>query len=421
MTAVLTTRANQRVDHLGSRSDRRFAFFGNLMLAILVIGYPLSAVVSQMMGAQSGMINIGFRAAILALSFALGIWTISRGQYRLDALIVIFLTVYTFRLVVDLNYSGLPNIQDDFLFFAATVLGPVLALGGGHVWYNERMLAKLVGSIGGFAGVLIVYSLTFQPDQMLSEAQGGRAGFEFLNPISISYHGLFIAAAALILIFTTRGWRDKLIWVAVVIMGAYLLIAGGSRGPLVALVIAAGLTGLANSRAASSYVALLVVLVPLLLVLGAPQLIVERFLSAGNDASSLERFQSVRLALELALDNPLLGYAYIEPNTGSYPHNLLVESAMALGVFGLVLMLALQVALLRAAWRLSKGGEWLLAFLAMTAFANAWISGSIWGSSLFFAVLWVANGRLKASSGQSKGEKQSKTSSRPIRHLIEKT
>lgn len=375
-------------------ADRRFSLFGNLVLALVVVGYTLSALVSQLSGAESGSINYGFRVFIVMLSLLLGLWTIVRGQYRFDALIVAFLAIYTLRMVVDLFYSGLPRIEDDFQFFLAAVLAPTLALGGGYIWYDQKTLAKLIAGIGGFAGIFLVYVLNFRADQILSETMGGRAALHFLNPISISYHGLFIAAAALILLASTRGWWNKLIWCAVVALGGYLLIAGGSRGPIVAMVLAVGFTGFTSSRAAGTYIALFVILGALLFALGAPELIVERFLSAGNDASSLERFQSMQLTLGLAADHPIFGYGYIEPITNSYPHNLLVESAMALGVFGAALMLTMQVSLLLGAWRLAKSGEWLLPFLAMTTFADAWISGSIWTSGLFFSILWIVKGKL---------------------------
>lgn len=381
---------------VSSAADRRFSLFGNLNLALVVVGYPLSAVLSQMVDAESSLINVVFRVFVLTLSLILTLLTIVRNQYRLDLLIVAFLAIYTVRLLIDLTSSNLPNIGYDIQFFLATVLVPTLALGGGHVWYDQRTLARLTAGIGGLVSLLIIYVLIFRPDEVLTAFAGGRAALQFLNPISISYHGLFVAAAALILFATSRGWRKKLIWGAVVALGGYLLLAGASRGPIVALVLASGLIGVTSSRGTSFYLALLVLLAVLLFALGAPELIVERFLSAGNDASSLERFQSMRLSLKLAADHPILGYAYIEPVTGTYPHNLLVESAMALGLFGAALMLLMQILLLQAAWRLAKLGEWLIAFLATTVFANAWISGSLWGSSLFFAVLWIARGRLMA-------------------------
>ncbi|MFZ1744142.1 MAG: O-antigen ligase family protein [Pontixanthobacter sp.] len=376
-------------------ADRRFTLFGNLMLALAVVGYPLSAAVSQLMGAESNVINIAFRATILASSLLLGIWSLMRGQYRFDGLLLVFLTIYTVRMVLDLAYSGFPDIEDDFQFYVATTLAPTLALGAGHVWYEERTCARWIAGIGGFAGVLITYTLIFNPDTALLEALGDRAAFKFLNPISISYHGLYIAAAALILIASPGGPRKILIWGAVAGLGGYLLVAGGSRGPFVALVLAVGLTSIANTRTAGTYAILGIGVVVLLVAVGAPELIVQRFLSAGDDASSLERFNAIQLSLQAAIDHPLLGYAYIEPITGNYPHNLLIEAAMALGMVGAALMLWMEVSLIISAWRLARRGEWLLPFLAATSFANAWISGAIWGSGLFLAILWIARGRVR--------------------------
>lgn len=376
-------------------ADRRFALFGNLMLALAVAGYPLSAAVSQLMGVESNIINLAFRVIILVLSLLLGIWSVARGQYRFDGLIMSFLTIYSIRMVSDLAYSGLPDIADDFQFYVATALVPALALGGGHIWYDEKKCARWIAVIGGFAGVLIAYTLVFRPDDELLAALSDRAAFKYLNPISISYHGLYLAAAALILIASPDDRRRVVLWGVVAALGGYLLFAGGSRGPFVALVLAVGLTGFANTRTSGVYAMLGISAAVLLVVVGAPELIVQRFLSAGEDASSLERFDAIQLSLQAAIDHPLYGYAYIEPMTGIYPHNLLVESALAVGVIGAALMLWMQIALILAAWRLARGGEWLLPFLAATVFANAWVSGSIWGSGLFFGILWIVRGRVR--------------------------
>lgn len=383
-------------------ADRRFGLFGNLVLALAVVGYPLSAAISQIVETDTSEINIAFRVISLMLAVLLGLWSIGRGQYRLDVLVMVFLMIYTIRMVWDFAYSGLPHIQDDFQFYVATTLAPTLALGAGSVWYDEKTCARWIAVIGGFAGLLIAYTLIYQPDIALLEQLNDRASFKFLNAISISYHGFYIAAAALILSANRSERRTILIWGAIAALGGYLMVAGGSRGPFVALVLAVGITALANTRTVGAYAVLGIVIAVLLVAIGAPELIVQRFMSVGEDTSSLERFYAMQLSIEAAIEHPVLGYAYIEPITGFYPHNLLIEAAMALGLIGAALMLLMQVALVAAAWRLARRGEWLLPLLAMAAFANAWISGSLWGSGLFFAILWIAHGRVRMLNSVSR-------------------
>lgn len=405
----------------GVSGDRSFACFGNLMLALAVVGYPLSAAVSQLTEADSNAINLAFRITILVLSLLLGIWTIARGQYQVDALILVFLMIYTIRMVSDLTYSGLPDIKENFQFYMAITLIPTLSLGGGLAWYNEKTFAWWITLIGGLAGLLIAYTLLFRPDEMLLEALDQRASFKFLNPISIGYHGLYIAAAALILIAILGKRRWILLLGAVTVLGGYLLLVSGSRGPIVALVLGVGLTGFANTRTAGAYAIIGLGVAALLMVVGAPELIIQRFFSIGADASSLERFYATQLSLQAAIDHPLFGFAYIEPVTGLYPHNLLVEAAMALGMAGAALMLWMQIRLIVAAWWLAQRGDRLLPFIAASVFANSWISGSIWGAGLFFAVLWTARGRVRFLSSQPQHNRhmlRSAQGSQPLRQLM---
>ena len=132
------------------------------------------------------------------------------------------------------------------------------------------------------------------------------------------------------------------------------------------------------------------------------------FQDAGQDAPSLERLDVMWLSIDQAIAYPLLGYAYIEPATGNYPHNLLVESALARGIGGFVLMLCMQLSLFWNSLKITSRGAWLLPFLAAAMFANAWKSGALWGSGLFFMLVWLVRDR-RAYSIQSVAAKRSAT------------
>ncbi|MBX9868556.1 MAG: O-antigen ligase family protein, partial [Burkholderiaceae bacterium] len=361
-----------------------YSIWCNFLLAILFVGYPISASISQLLERSDSEINIFFRFLVLILSIILMISSITKRRYRLNALIVVFLFFYTIRFIFDLFYSSLPNVQRDLTFFVSITLIPLLALGGSFWWYDEKSVCKQISLIGGLAGLMIAYILIFKADSYLIEIFGGRAAFTFLNPISIGYHGLYIASAASILFFRSSDKLTRLVLGVVLFLGVYLMVMSGSRGPFVSLVFAAGLVGLANPRASEMFGAIGLVMASTFLTIGALGLVLERFEALGTDASSIERLEVLRLSYELGMENLLFGFAYIEPTTGYYPHNLIVEATMALGLFGGALMILMQILLLLSAWRLARKGEWLLPILAAVQLVNAWISGSIWGGILFF-------------------------------------
>lgn len=366
-----------------------YRVLGNLVIALMLVGYPLSASMSQFLGQVSSDFNIGFRIIHIILSLALLGISISRKNFVLDTLVVLFFAIYLIRLWWDLTYSFLPDIERDFQFFIATTFIPVIAIAGSRNWFSERLCVYLTASIGGIAGLFIAYNLSLGPVLALAPDPNQRASLELLNPISIGYHGLFIASAALILLARYRTLPISVFAIPTVILGIYLLVVSGSRGPFVALLAGLVITGLASKRANAAYAVAAIISAAALAYFGVPEVILNRFLETGQDASSLERFYTLELSIDQAWQNPLLGYAYIEPVTGRYPHNLLIEAGMALGLGGVAMMLWMQLSLLLNAWRGARKGQWFVPFIAGAMFANAWISGSLWGSGLFFAVLWL--------------------------------
>ncbi|MBX3593337.1 O-antigen ligase family protein [Sphingomonas sp.] len=367
-----------------------YRLLGNLVVALTLVGYPLVAATSQILGFATSELNIGYRFLAILLSAVLAAWSIFRGRYRLDPLVVTFLAIYTLRMLFDLNYSMLPDIEDDFTFFVAVVLIPILSMGGARDWFDEETCLRITLVVGSVASLMIGFLLvTGAVGANPAAGEDTRATLEFLNPISIGYHGLFTAMAAVVL-FARYRRTAQIIPIAVAIsLGGYLLVASGSRGPFVALLIGLIITGSANRRANATYVFAGLIAAGATAYFGLPEGVINRFRDIGSDLSALERVYAIQLSIDAALEHPLFGYAYIEPVTGLYPHNLLIEAALALGIGGFALMLWMQVALIWNAWRHALRKEWALPFLGAAMFANAWISGSIWGSAPFFMILWL--------------------------------
>lgn len=367
-----------------------YRLLGNLVLALALVGFPLAAAASELRGIESSDLNIAYRVAVTGFCGILIAWSAGRGRYRIDPLILFFFAIYSVRLILDFGDSRFPNIEDDGGFFAVTVLIPTLAMGGAKDWYDERMLLRLALVIGGLSAAMIALLLSSDLIQaQLQQQQQDRATLTFLNPITIGYHGLFIAMAGTVLLakYRTRLWLAPSI--AAIALGAYLMVAGGARGPFVALAVGLILTGAANRRANGAYVVGAIIAAAAIAWLGLPESVINRFLAVGIDESSLERVYAIDQSIDLALANPLFGYAYIEPVTGQYPHNLLIEAGLALGVAGFASMAWMQLSMAVNIWRHAQHGEWAVPFLAAAMIANAWISGAIWGSALFFMLLWL--------------------------------
>jgi O-antigen ligase len=344
-------------------SARGYRVLGNLVLALAIVGYPLAAGVSTFLNLEDNTLSIGFRVTHSGLCLLLLLWTLARGTFRLDLVIAVFLALYATRLLIDLNYSMWPDIADDALFFAVTVLIPTLAIAGGRDWFDERMCLRFILVVGGMAGLFVVDALVTM-GIAAPGADTSRAMLSTLNPISIGYLGLFVAASAVMLIARHGSSRLLVPCILAAIMGGFLLVVSGSRGPLVALLAGLIITGNADRHVKSAYLVGGIVVVGLITYFGVPDVILNRLQNVGTDVSSAMRIYAIQLSIDAALDHPAFGYAYIEPVTGLYPHNLLIESALALGLVGFVLMLWMQIALAWNAWQSARAGAWFLPFVA---------------------------------------------------------
>jgi O-antigen ligase len=122
-----------------------------------------------------------------------------------------------------------------------------------------------------------------------------------------------------------------------------------------------------------------------------------RLLAGGEDESSMERLLLQSNAIGLFMQSPLIGSAFAEFELDTYPHNVFIETAMALGVVGLVAL----------AWALKDGirglrsaphrQSLLLAMVFVQYLCAFQFSGAIYGSAVFWATLaWFSAVRKRA-------------------------
>jgi putative inorganic carbon (HCO3(-)) transporter len=178
---------------------------------------------------------------------------------------------------------------------------------------------------------------------------------------------------------------------------AIALVAAGSRGPVLGLLlgVAALLALLVRSRASRRRIPLLVISVVLAVVaigIVVPHEATQRSLSilsdAGSGVSSNGRSHLWSLAFEQFASHPLQGvgtggFAEVAP-VELYPHNILLEGAAELGVAGLLLLVGVMVSAfsrLLGAWRRASDDlrpviAVVLALL-VASIANSLLSGDI--------------------------------------------
>lgn len=322
---------------------------------------------------------------------ALALWwrspTLARW-WRHHRWLMAFLLLYLARLIWDWLIADVPGAAEATVFFLLTALLPCAALALAAPGMPERPAALLLVAIGGAvsAGAVLMQLLGLGMDHSLTE-QTGRLSFEAVNPITLGHVAATTLIASLCLMRHRLGiFRMGWVIAAAFAAGVCLLLSA-SRGPALALALCTLVFVLAIGR--WSWVMLItLLLVPAVLNEGSELWL--RFVGIAEDESTSERLLLYNNAISQFLAHPLFGSAFVDPDTLTYPHNLFIETAMALGVVGLgALMPVLARASLRAIKQLRRNNILVPLLFVQYLFA-AQLSGAIYGS----AALWMTTALL---------------------------
>jgi hypothetical protein len=356
-----------------------------LFLALALTGYPLAGVVTSALGWEGPTISYAFRILVLLLGAGLAGQAVLRGRPRmLPVLVMIFFSLYLVRLYYDGFIDPLPSADFAFTFYVSVVLVPCLAMAVATDGYDETKFALSTFWVGSVACVSI--TLLDAAGWGVSRLEDtGRLSFDALNPITVGFTGLFTVLAIIAL------WRQRPKLIPVFLVGGafavYSIIEAASRGPAAAGAFAIAVLALARRN---------FLLFALLLIAGAyfayfaddtSLKLLSRFEGIGTDASSAERLYFMQNSIREALDNPLFGHAYADTVTFQSPHNLIIESGLAIGLLGVAIMVVLYFQIVRRAWLLAKAEHEFLAGLLCCAFVNANLSASLWSSVEFWIPL----------------------------------
>lgn len=374
-----------------------------LLRVLILVGYPLISMINTFSGLA---ISEYYRAIVFFL--AVGIMTMSLRNMRrgrIDILLSVFFILYGIRLLFDWLYVGIEGADRANLLFWVMVFVPVLAaMRLGSV--EEEPLAKWLSYVGLLVLLMVVTAtilgLNFNPwaDIGVSTADTERLQFEALNPISLGHvAGLVLICNTFLLVEYQATGRKRLILLAGIILAVIVMGLANSRGPILAASSALAFFLLSRSyRWARLAPMLLLAGIPIVYFLAQDPQIIGNLLARFTEDSSfnpsdLARVESQTRAIQAFIENPVFGAFYRDPMLAEneYPHNLIIESAMALGFVGLTLMLLLHVR--AAAFVLSKsGGQYpLIVMLLLQQFIAVSLSGAIWGADAFFMLMGMCH------------------------------
>lgn len=386
------------------------------LLVLSVIGYPIAGLVASLLDLASLTAAMPLRLVVLVLSLSLlkPLRQPGKPRAQMPTPLILFGLFYLVRLCWDGFVAGVPGAIEALVFFVFTVLLPAYALLLNAHYLDELDISSTMFRLGSALCLVIVAMTIFQVGQSraMTDEAGGRVSFEALNPISIGHLAATALISAVCLMAIHKRPAVIVPSVAAGVCGAMAAIGwAASRGPVLSLVVAGLLLLLVKRRA--SWV-LVICLLALPLLLSGESELLTRFSGIDEDDSALERLVLQASAIEQFLARPLFGSAFVEPLLLSYPHNLFIEVAMAMGMIGLVL-------LGMTLWRTARGmrfefrqGRLLLPLLFTQYFVAAQFSGSLYSS----ASLWAVVGLLAMKAPISRSTKRRPKPTPPIEQPV---
>ncbi|MDB5274945.1 MAG: hypothetical protein JWO58_3312 [Chitinophagaceae bacterium] len=363
-----------------------------LLIVLGIIGFPLISYIPEVLGVDSRVISVPYRAVyFLICIFALlrFRWKSKVNIYFLPILLFIFL--YFLRAVYDniFQYQQVSSIAFEFWLFAFLMgffpMFPFLfKINLKTLQYSKNALL-IVTTVVNILGLKNNYAA-------FSDEKVGRfLGNEILNPITYGQTGVVLVILALTFFFE-KNIFGKLLMIGLISLGLINVALSASRGPMIELSVTVLCFVVVNFKRIGALS--LSVMVGALVGIGIYfknylilfTLVFDRIGDTGFDkqTGSEERYFLYKDAWHQFWESPFFGYIGI----GAYPHNLVLESFMALGIFGGLLMIYILFIAFRNIFALVKvkATDWIaLIFLMHTV--TTFISGAIWNSFEFWSLL----------------------------------
>lgn len=378
------------------------------LIGIGLFGYPIWASATAIAAPAAGSLGgIAHRAVVvlLALSVFVAVW---RGTIRPVGtdfwwVIALLFVAMSLRLIREYLHGSPFPLQADpvrviLLFFGALVV-PFFAFASAPSADPEGIVSRRVTSIVVSSATLIASLAGLALARGYQAVVNQRASTENINPISLGHLG--VSCFLVCLLGCSGRTFATLARLCMMPIALALVIASGSRGPILALLLALTLYAarfLYLRRRIWSPVW------PILLsALAATPVILDYALSMDTpltrrialsnliNAQPTGRSNVLPASIQEFWKSPILGTGLSEPITYQYPHNSIIEAFMSMGILGGSLFLfVLCYGLYRAFLHAFSTSSWCWAgFLFFQYVVYGMLSSSIYLLEVFWFLLAI--------------------------------
>ncbi len=380
-----------------------------LSFILSLFAYPLSSYLSEFIGFENNILSIIARAfsvltCIGYLSFLL-IYRLFKPS-NFFYLFLLFWILYSIRIIHDtfLYSFQLGRTPSEYYLFAF-----VLSFFCSIPMFNPvqipwMILKKWVIIILVALNILGLYN-NLTADNIFLERLGGN---ERLNPIAFGLQASLLIIISLIQILKSKLsiWLN-LIFMILILISMINLLVSASKSPIIFLFLSLFLIiiyfiRMRNIRALIIVSSITVVVVAFIFALGLEDMIllaINRFTEIKQDESSYERMSMLKGGINQFLEYPLWGSFLEEKIWKEYPHNLILESFMTLGIVGGTIFLIFYI----SCWfvtikNIYKSKLSVPSFICLSILTLSIFSGGLSFSSDF----WIASASMFALNNQLK-------------------
>lgn len=379
----------------------------HILRMLIMLGYPIVALVNSLLSLGESALSIPFRVLVMIISIYCIYKTKNYSTKYLNQIMIFFFVIYFFRLVNDWRID-IDGTEKAIIYFLFVVCVPVIASASfGVGQHDDEQLAKLCGAYGFIFCIAVnlskIMGLTFNKYEQYN-MQADRLEFSGLNPISLGYTGYIAFCAALIVGYKYSDGIKRKLWIFASLAGLIVIIFSNSRSPIICVVLAILLI---FGKKLDQWISIgafggLVSYVALNFLTNELSNISDRFTKGGNFAHDESREYLRSIAWDAFIKNPIFGAFHVDPTLGMglYPHNIFYDTAMSLGLIGIVPLLIMIIQSLVKFCSFFYKDYPFLSVLLSGSFIQANASGTIWGYDFFFMALSLCLAAKKSNKNK---------------------
>ena len=367
------------------------SFLSTFHLLMIFCGYELVTMIflSPTSQGNTQLITLPYRGFMMLFAIVLiAITGSNRGKVK--TIVTLFLVYWLFfllRMFYDLHINPKIYISDITSFWLLVFSLTIIPLITTYRTFRLVRMDKILWWYFFFSSLALLISVLKMEDTSGMIRQAGNIA---LNSISYANLGLSLIILSIFILYE-RGISKtlNLLVFLMLLFAIYCLFIAGSRGPLASLFIIGTIWYfLRSGNFLGFFITVIVISIittyldGIISLIGQVSPILEsRFSDTLTEGDTSRRKELSNFAWRAFLDSPIFGkqFGIFENNNINYPHNILLEGFMALGLGGFLLLFVSLSALIKACRLiLMRNKNYWLSLLFLQHLINSFISGSIY-------------------------------------------